>query len=153
MGSDLYRQGIDQLNAGNTAEAQRLLEEARKQAPDSVEVLHGLALVLDAKGERAASVALLKEALQRDPTAPGPACDLAMFHLEHEEDEQAVRILTPVLAASPDHPQANLAMAMALAKTEAVRARTFTARAMKTADEEARAQAEELDKVLAKHVA
>ena len=152
MGSDLYREGITQLDAGNTAEAHRLLQEARKQAPDSVEVLHGLAQVLDAMGERAPSVALLEEAIARDPSAPGPACDLAMFYLEHQQDARAVEILTPVLAASPDHPQANLTLAMALAKTEPGRARTFVARALKDLDPEGREQAEALDQVLAKHV-
>ncbi|WP_375756488.1 hypothetical protein [Corallococcus exercitus] len=151
MGNYLYSEGIKELRAGNFENAQRLVEQAKKQGDASVEELHAMAFAMDGHGQRGFATELLQEALRQQPTAAEPACVLAMFHLEKQEDEQAAAVLKPALAASPDHPKANLCMAMALAKTEAARARTHAAKAMKDTDADVRAQAEALDKVLAQH--
>ena len=72
-----------------------------------------------------------------------------MALLEREEDARAEQVLAPVLAAHPDHPRANLYMAMALAKTDADRARGHVAKARQAPDPEAREQAAALERVLA----
>ncbi|MBU8896391.1 hypothetical protein DRW03_11590 [Corallococcus sp. H22C18031201] len=137
------------LEAGDAAAARALLEEALQAAPDSPEVLHGLARTLDLLGDRDAARAFLERAHARAPTEPGPACDLAMTYLERGEDARARDVLAPVVAAHAEHPAANLHFAMALAKTEPRRAREHLARARQGSDAQARQQAEALDRVLA----
>lgn len=151
MGTDLYRDGMARLEAGDAPAGRRLLEEALRQAPGSVEVMHGLSRALDLSGERAQAVELLERVNAKAPTEPGPAVDLAQAYLERGEDARAERVLKPVLEAHPDHPAANLHLAMALAKTEPGRARGHLARASQGPDAEVRRQAEALDGVLAAH--
>jgi Flp pilus assembly protein TadD len=149
VGTDLYRDGMARLEAGDVEEGRRLLEEALHKAPGDVKVMHGLALALDLAGERARALELLEFAHARAPSEPGPACDLAMSLLERGEDARAEQVLAPVLAAHPGHPRANLYMAMALAKTDAARARAHVAKVLKDEDPELRQEAEALDRVLA----
>jgi Tfp pilus assembly protein PilF len=135
------------LERGEAEEGRKLLEEAHAQAPDSVEVLHGLARALDLTGERDRARELLERAHARAPADPDPACDLAMLYLEEGEDARAADILKPVLKAQPEHPRANLHMAMALAKSAPARARGFAVRA-RQGDPETRQQAEALARAL-----
>ncbi len=144
----LYKDGMARLERGEVEEGRRLLEEAWAAAPDSVEVMQGLARALDLAGERSRAMELLERAHARVPTEPGPACDLAMLYLEFEQDARAERILMPVLAAHPTHPRANLHLAMALAKTAPERARGHAEKALQATDPELRRQAEALHRVL-----
>jgi Tfp pilus assembly protein PilF len=146
--TDLYQEGMARLERGEVEEGRRLLEEALRTAPESVEVLHGLARALDLAGERARATELLERANARAPTEPGPACDLAMLYLEHEDNARAERVLAPVLRAHPDHPRTHLYMAMALAKTEPFRASGHLEAALQDPDPEARQQAEALRRIL-----
>ncbi|QAT82520.1 Beta-barrel assembly-enhancing protease [Corallococcus coralloides] len=151
MGSDAYLEEIQQLRADDAQGALNLVDRARKQADLSVEELTRLAHALDERKQRIAALTLLEEALRREPTAAEPAYTLAMLYLEQQQDARAVEVLKPVLAAQPDHDKANLTLAMALAKTEPSQARAHAARAAKSPDEDVRAQAQELEKVLAEH--
>ncbi|MBZ4332147.1 hypothetical protein NR800_32675 [Corallococcus interemptor] len=151
MKSYPYSEGIKELRAGNFENAQRLVEQAKQQGDASVEELQAMAFAMDAHQQRGFATELLQEALKREPSAVEPACALAMFHLEKQEDAQAAAVLKPALDAAPDHPKANLCMAMALAKTEAAKARAHLTKAAKDTDADVRAQAEALDKVLAEH--
>ncbi|NVJ04198.1 tetratricopeptide repeat protein [Myxococcus sp. AM001] len=151
VGTDLYRDGMARLDAGDVAEARRLLEEALRKSPGDVAVMHGLSRVLDQAGERARSVELLEHAHARAPSEPGPAHDLAMALLEREEDARAVQVLTPVLEAHPEDTRAHLFMAMALAKSDAARARVHTAKALTDPNPDVKLQAKALDDVLAEH--
>lgn len=150
MKTDLYRDGMAHLERGDVKEGRRLLEAAWAEAPDSVEVMHGLARALDLAGERPRAMALLERAHAQAPSEPGPACDLAMLYLEQRKDIQAEQILTPVLAAHPEHPRANLHMAMALVKTAQQRARGYAAKALQATDPELRQQAQALHRMLSK---
>jgi Tfp pilus assembly protein PilF len=136
------------LERGEVEEGRRLLEAAWAQAPDSVDVMQGLARALDLAGERARAQELLERAHAQAPTEPGPASDLAMLYLEHEQDARAEQILAPVLAAHPEHPRANLYMAMALAKTAPLRARAHAEKVLQDSDPERRRQAEALLRAL-----
>jgi len=140
---------MERLKRGDAEGGLKLLEEAFRSAPDSVEVMHGLARALDLTGARERARALLEQAHARRPAAPGPACDLAMLYLEDGEDARAERLLTPVLQAHPEHPRAHLHMAMALAKTAPERAREHAAKAREDAHPERRQQAEALLRALA----
>jgi thioredoxin-like negative regulator of GroEL len=151
MKTDLYRDGMACLERGEVEEGRRLLEAAWAAAPESVEVMQGLARALDLAGERTQALELLMRAHARAPTDPGPACDLAMLYLELEQDSRAEQILTPVLAAHPDHPRANLHLAMALAKTAPQRARGYATKALQASEPELRRQAEALHRVLQGH--
>jgi predicted Zn-dependent protease len=149
--TDLYGDGMARLVRGEVEEGRRLLEAAWAQEPDSVVIMHGLARALDLAGEHSRARELLERAHSQDPTEPDPACDLAMLHLEQEQDSRAEQILTPVLAAHPEHPRANLHMAMALAKTEPLRARDHAEKALQDTDPEWRQQAEALRRALLGH--
>ncbi len=151
MGTDLYRDGMARLEAGDVKEGRRLLEEALLKAPGDVKAMHGLALALDLAGERTRALELLEFAHARAPSEPEPACDLAMSLLERGEDARAEQVLAPGLAAHPGHPRANLYLGMALAKTDPARARTHVAKVPRDADPELRREAEALDRVLAEH--
>jgi Tfp pilus assembly protein PilF len=145
---DLYRDGMARLEQGEVEAGRRLLEEALRAAPESVEIQHGLARALDLAGERARATELLERVNARAPAEPGPACDLAMFYMEREDNDRAERLLLPVLKAHPDHPRAHFYMAMALAKTEPVRASGHLQVALQDPDPEVRQQAEALHRVL-----
>ena len=151
METDLYRDGMARLEAGDVEEGRRLLEEALREAPGDVRAMHGLALALDLAGERDRALELLEFAHARAPSEPAPACDLAMSLLERGEDARAEQVLAPVLGAHPSHARANLYVAMALAKTNPARARAHVAKVPRDADPELRREAEALDRVLAEH--
>jgi len=151
VGTDLYRDGMARLEAGDVKEGRRLLEEALHKAPGDVKAMHGLALALDVLGERTRALELLEFAHARAPSEPEPACALAMSLLERGEDARAEQVLAPVLDAHPGHPRANLYRAMALAKTDPARARTHVAKVLRDSDPELRREAEALDQVLAEH--
>ncbi|WP_309893917.1 tetratricopeptide repeat protein [Archangium sp.] len=148
METDLYRDGMARLEAGDVEQGRRLLEEALRKAPGDVKVMHGLALALDLAGERTRALELLELAHTRAPSEPGPACDLAMALLERGEDTRAEQVLAPVLSTHADHPRANLYQSMALAKTDAARARAHVVKVLRDSDPELRRQAEALDQVL-----
>jgi predicted Zn-dependent protease len=90
----------------------------------------------------------LEQAYAQAPEDPETACNLAMLFLEEEQDSRAMEILRPVLAAQPDHPRANLCMAMALAKLDPFLAREHAAKALRDSDPERRQQAKALLQVL-----
>jgi Tfp pilus assembly protein PilF len=71
-----------------------------------------------------------------------------MLYLEKEEDAWAQQVLAPVLKAHPEHPRANLCMAMALVKEAPERARGHVEKALQDSDPEARRQAEALSRLL-----
>ncbi len=148
MPKDLYRDGMELLKRGDAEQGLKLLEEAHRKAPDSVEVQHGLARALDLTGARERAMELLERANARIPAAPGPACDLAMLYLEQGEDARAERLLIPVLQVQPEHGRANLQMAMALAKSDPERARGYATKAGLSKDPELRQQAEMLSRAL-----
>lgn len=149
MKTELYRDGMARLEAGDVEEGRRLLEEALRAAPEDAEVMHGLALALDQSGERERALELLESAHARAPAEPGPACSLAMALLERGEDARAEQVLEPVLAVHPDHPRANLYTAMALAKTDPTHARTLLSTVRE--DPELRREAQALDQLLSGH--
>ena len=93
-----------------------------------------------------------QEAHLRAPGEPEPACELAMLYLEKEEDTWAQQALAPVLKAHPEHPRANLCMAMALVKEAPERARVHVEKALRDSDPEGRRQAEALSRMLAEAV-
>ncbi|MCE9670402.1 tetratricopeptide repeat protein [Myxococcus stipitatus] len=152
MGAGFYRDGMTRLMAGDVAEGLRLLEAALREAPDDAKVMHGLARALEASGERERSMELLTRVHEGAPAEPDPACDLALSLIERGDDERASRVLSPVLEAQPEHPRANFYMAMALAKTDAARARRHTVHARKSPDPDDRQAAAALDRVLALYV-
>ncbi|MCP3164201.1 tetratricopeptide repeat protein [Myxococcus qinghaiensis] len=148
MGTDLYRDGVARLEAGDGKEAKRLLEAALHEAPGDAGVMHALSRALEVVGERARAEELLELVHAKAPTEPGPACDLAIALLERGEDARAAQVLAPVLEAHPDHPRANLDLALALAKTEPERAKVHAQRAGRSSNAEEREQAAALERVL-----
>lgn len=148
MEKELYKDGMERLKRGDAEGGRKLLEEALRADPESIEAMHGLARALDLTGAHTQARELLERAHAKRPTAPGPACDLAMLYLEAGEDARAERLLGPVLQAHPEHPRAHLHMAMALAKTAPERARHHAAQARAEPNPERRQQAEALLRAL-----
>jgi Tfp pilus assembly protein PilF len=146
--TNLYQEGMARLERGEVEEGRRMLEEALRANPTAVEVMHGLALALDMAGERLEARALLERAHAQAPTEPGPACDLSMMYLEQEADPRAAQVLEPVLAAHPDNARVHLHMAMALAKTDQVRARGHAEKALQSSEPDLHHQAETLLRAL-----
>jgi Tfp pilus assembly protein PilF len=132
------------LERGEVEEGRQMLEEALRANPGAVEVMHGLALALDMAGERLEARTLLERAHAAAPTEPGPACDLSMMYLEMESDARAARVLEPVLAAHPEDLRVHLHLAMALAKTDPVRARGHAQKALQASEPDLHQQAEML---------
>jgi Tfp pilus assembly protein PilF len=145
---ELYREGMARLNQGQVEEGRRLLEEALRSSPGSVEVMHGLALALDLEGKRGEAQALLERANAQAPHESGPACALALLYMEHERNTQAQSVLEPVLEAHPDDARAHLHMALAVAKIDPLRARAHAERALQVPEPELREQAEALLRAL-----
>jgi Tfp pilus assembly protein PilF len=71
-----------------------------------------------------------------------------MLYLEKESDARAARVLEPVLTAHPEDSRAHLHMAMALAKSEPLRARGHAEKALRDSDPDRRQQAEVLLRAL-----
>lgn len=144
-GNYAYMHGLATLAAGQTQEAKRILEDALAKAPSSWEIRQGLAQVLRVLNEPARATQLLEEAVNQNPTQPGPVNDLAMVYLtEPGGTEKAIRILRKVLDAQPDEPGANLSMALALKATDPKAARTHAERALKSDDDGIREHAKRL---------
>jgi len=146
--TNLYEQGMAQLERGEVAEGRRLLEQALEANPGDVEMMQGLARALDMAGERLEARALLERANRQAPTEPGPACDLSMLYLESEADARAARVLEPVLAAHPEDLQVHLYLALALAKSDPGRAQGHARKARSASDPELRQQADTLLRAL-----
>jgi Tfp pilus assembly protein PilF len=142
--TDVYRDSLERLRRGEVEQVRQELEAAWRQTPDSVEVMHALALALDLAGERTRATELLEQAHARAPTEPAPACDLALLLLEHSQDARAERVLAPAVEAHPEDTRTQLCMAMALAKTDPLRASEHARRALQDADPERHRQAEAL---------
>ncbi len=148
MKTNLYEQGMGHLERGEVKEGRRLLEQALEASPGDVRVMQGLARALDMAGERLEARTLLERANLQAPTEPGPACDLSMMYLEHESDARAARLLEPVLAAHPENLTVHLHLALALAKSDPVRAQGHARKARSASDPELRQQADMLLRAL-----
>lgn len=144
MKTAVYQDAMARLERGEVEQVLPELEAAWRESPDSVEVMHALALALDLSGERQRAMELLERAHALALTEPEPACDLAMLLLEHSQDSRAERVLAPALEAHPESTRAQLCMAMALAKTDALRASEHARRALQDPEPERRRQAEAL---------
>lgn len=144
-----FEQAVALLTEGVAEQAVPLLEREAERHPTAWQVTHALARALDLTGNAERAVELFKKAHQQAPGEPEPACDLAMMHLAKEEDAEAQQILAPAIQAHADHPRLNLFMAMALAKSQAARARQHAAKAMESGDEELKAEARALYSILA----
>lgn len=146
----VYMHGMASLIAGQIEEAAQILEDALRRVPGSAEVRRPLAQAYELLGNKARAVELLEEAVQLDPTEPGPANDLATHYLAEgaEGKAKAERLLRPVLRAHPEELSAHLNMALALAERDPATARGHARKALKATEEDVRGQAQRLLELL-----
>ncbi len=142
-----YLQGLATLLSGDPQGADAPLRDAIALEPGTVEARVALANVRRLLKDPAGELKLLEEANKVDPTAAAPACDLAVHYLSKPAGAgraQALQVLTPPLAASPEDPNLNLNMALALADTDKARSREHARKAQKSSQPSIREQADRL---------
>ncbi len=141
-----YLHGLAVLLSGKLDEAERILRETFKLAPQSIEVRVALAKARRMAKDDEAARKLLEGAQKLDPTAPAPACDLAVLHLSKPGGGAKAReALGPALAAHPGDAALQLNMALAYAAdNDAAHAREHARKAQGSPDKRIREQAEQL---------
>jgi tetratricopeptide (TPR) repeat protein len=146
----LYMQGVSLLTAGEASEAKEVLEQARRQVPDSLDVGRALAQAHELLGEVTQARELLETLSRQSPDAPDVANDLAVLYLGVPGGpEKARKVLEPVLRVDPDNAAANLNYALALAATGAgPKALPYAEKAKASPSATVREQAEQLVKEL-----
>jgi tetratricopeptide (TPR) repeat protein len=146
-----YLQGLASLLSGTAEEADRLLNEALVLAPGSVEARLALAQVKQVRKDVRGAQAVLEEAVELAPTAPGPANELAVLCLAQPGRPNLARaqaVLRRALAAHPDDAGLNLNLALSLADGDPAGARACARKAAAATDAGIRDQAERLLKAL-----
>jgi tetratricopeptide (TPR) repeat protein len=141
----IYLHGLSAFVAGKNEDADRILREALVKAPDSTPVRVALAKVRRRLGDDAEAQQFLEAALAAEPSDVGAANDLAVLHLSKPGGTASARaVLTEALKAHPDDPGLHLNLALALADSDAARARTHAQRAQASGDRHIREQADRL---------
>lgn len=100
---------------GRLEEGIRLLEAARRLAPESVDVLSNLGIALQQQAGRAdEAIAVLEEALRLSPTNPYVLNNLAMILKQSGKFEEALPHLNEAVRQAPGFAEARLNRAMLL---------------------------------------
>jgi Flp pilus assembly protein TadD len=147
----VYLHGLAMLMTGKDEDAERILREALERVPNSSDVRLALGKVLRRQGNDTEAQRLLEEAVKLSPDEPGPANDLAVLLMSRPDGKAAARtVLEKALAAQPEDPGLNLNMALALADSDAKRARTHAQKAQASKQADIREQADRLVAALAK---
>ena len=146
-----YLEGLVCLLTGKADAAEKLLAEARKLAPGSLEPLIALArLKLLLKDEKAAEK-ILEDAVSRFPAAADPAKDLAMLWLQQPGKPKQARartVLAAAAAANPEDLGLQLDLALAWADADKPRARRHAQTAARSPVVEVSTQAVKLVEAL-----
>jgi Tfp pilus assembly protein PilF len=102
-------------NSGHADQAIVLYEKARKNDPSLKFVSHHLAVLYDAQGDSAHSLAEYNKALESDPKSPGLLSDFGYYYFERGNLPEAERSLRKALAIDPNHQKALCNLGLVLA--------------------------------------
>ncbi|MBL8918948.1 MAG: tetratricopeptide repeat protein [Myxococcaceae bacterium] len=143
----IYLHGLALFTSGDVTKARPLFEEAVNRAPRSWEAKQALAKCLVLEKKLDAAQKLLEEANAAQPTAAGPANDLASLLLSKKQGAQAEGVLRRVLAFAPEDEATNLNLALAYVQQgKKAQAKPHVQACLKSADKDLREQAERLKK-------
>jgi tetratricopeptide (TPR) repeat protein len=97
--------------------ALKYFEDARKQDPNSIEVMSGLARCYYELGRDDESFALYKDAIARDPSSWPAQYYLGRIHLENGRYTQAVEVFDNAIKLRPDDTETISSLGVALSKS------------------------------------
>ena len=93
-------------NSGHVEQAILLYEKARSNDPSLKSVAHHLAVLYDAQGDSARSLAEYNKAVESDPKNPNLLSDLGYYYFERGNLAEAEQWLRKALAIDPNHQKA-----------------------------------------------
>lgn len=88
-------------DAGEFAEAEKVVEEALQARPDNAELVLARASVKEKSGDRDAARILLRGIIQRHPKAQRPRFALAELETRDGNSEAAISLIGPLLERNP----------------------------------------------------
>jgi predicted Zn-dependent protease len=146
----VYMHGVASLAAGQAKEARDILEDARRRAPQSREVLRALAQTYDVLKQPERVRGLLEEAVRAHPEDADVGNDYAVFLMKQGEEgkARAEPLLRRVLEVHSDNLAAHLNLALALADWDPDTARLHARRAIEAREAGIRDQALRLHRLL-----
>ena len=107
-------------NNGHTQQAILLYEKARNYDPSLKSVSHHLAVLYDAQGDSARSLAEYNKAMASDPKNPNLLSDFGYYYYERGNFSEAERWLRRALTIDPNHQKALSNLGLALGGTGTV---------------------------------
>ena len=102
-------------NSGHVEQAILLYEKARTNDPSLKTVSHHLAVLYEAQGDSARSLAEYNKALESDPKNPSLLSDLGYYYYERGNQAEAERSLRKALTIVPNHQKALCNLGLVLA--------------------------------------
>jgi len=113
----LFESGMAAHRAGRLEEAQRLLEQARREAPRNLAILANLGAVRAQRGQHAAALEAYEEALKLDPRSARLRLNMALAWFRQGDAANALGHLDAFLAAEPADSQGRELRALCLYQT------------------------------------
>jgi Flp pilus assembly protein TadD len=101
--------------SGHLEQAISLYEKARSDDPSVKFVAHRLAVLYDAQGDSARSLAEFNKALESDPKNPSLLSDFGYYYYERGNQAEAERLLRQALAIDANHSKALCNLGLVLA--------------------------------------
>jgi len=93
------------MRTGNFAEAEKVLQQARKAAPNNADVHNLLGIVYDQKGDFKEAETAYQTAIKLNPKAVSPLANFGVLLVKLKREKEAVEIFETALKIKPDHPQ------------------------------------------------
>lgn len=109
--------GHSLLGDARMVAAERELQACRRQRPEAIEPLIGLAACAVERNDLGTAETLLTEAAQRDGNSPQVLQELASLYLRQMRMEPAIATLSRLVTLDPAHRQGHLLLAQALLAT------------------------------------
>jgi len=109
----LFAQIVGQINQGQLADAEQMLTQVLRRAPNDVDGLQLLGLVRAQQGRKADAESLYRRSLARDPRQPHVNINLGALLTGMGRGAEAIPLLRPVVRAQPNNVDALVALGQA----------------------------------------